>query len=618
MNYCYKAEFDEFIVSDEIIWLDSMKASFAANFNQNASGEQIGAWSDCYKKIKNVLKDIKGIKAHLIFEYELPREGGRRPDLVVLINTTILVIEFKKKNFYNWADLDQVKAYARDLGNYHEQSHSLKVVPILVPTLTKNLSIKIDKTMIISPDKLEKVFRDFVKVELTINAQTWTDSDYEPLPTLVQAARFIFKNEHLPNIRRANSAGIPEAVSYLNKLSEHAATNKGRHLALVTGVPGAGKTLLGLKFVHENKQMTDGKKDSVFLSGNGPLVDVLQHALDSKVFVQPLKNYILTYGIKQSRAPKEHIVVFDEAQRAWDREKVLEKHNHDASEPDLILQIAGRIEPWSMFVGLIGEGQEIHSGEESGMLQWVDAIKKSKNKWTVHCPKKLVHLFDKVATVETVDNLDLTVSLRSHISENVTRWVELFLNSKFEMVKQMTPTLFAQGFDVYVTRNLEQAKQYCKDRYQYCLDKRYGMIATSKSRKLPSFGVDNSFQGSKFLKIGPWFNEPVDSDLSCCSFNKVATEFSCQGLELDFPVVCWDTDLKWDGTKWEEFIQPRAKTIVKDAHQLRLNSYRVLLTRGRDGFVIFIPPVPELDKTYELLKSLGLRTAFGMESEKIS
>lgn len=303
----------------------------------------------------------------VIFEYELPRERGRRPDVVILTGSQVLVLEFKDAGSPQQAHLDQVAAYARDLREYHAVSHDKLVDPVLVLTLSAEPAHARDEVTVTGPDDLARVLLDLERrsPDEPIDATGWIDADYSPLPSLVTAARRIFDHEPLPHIRRAESAGIPQTLDYLSAVAEQARESGGLHLALVTGVPGSGKTLVGLQFVYQT-HFGDwgGRQQAVFLSGNGPLVQVLQYALKSRVFVQDVHGFLKSYGGSQSRVPEEHIWVYDEAQRAWDAAQVQEKRGHPTSEPEDFLRIGARKRSWALMVGLIGEGQEIHVGEE--------------------------------------------------------------------------------------------------------------------------------------------------------------------------------------------------------------------------------------------------------------
>ncbi|WP_390905305.1 DNA/RNA helicase domain-containing protein [Paenibacillus melissococcoides] len=305
--------------------------------------------------------------------------------------------------------------------------------------------------------------------------------------------------------------------------------------------------------------------------------------------------------------PERHITVFDEVQRLWDKNQVLEKHNVNKSEPDLIIEIAERIPDWSVMLGLVGEGQEIHNGEEAGIAQWKDAIKAGTKEWLVVCSPKLEPIFKDICEVRTFEKLDLNVSLRSHLADDVSKWVASLLDRNITEATQLSERIHKQGFKMYVTRDLVRAKNYCRKRYEDNNIKRYGLVCSSKSSILPRFGLDNSYQTTKSLKVGPWYNEPVGSKDSCCQLDTVVTEFFCQGLELDMPIVCWGEDLIWGNGGWKRF---EGKSRCKDPHQIRLNSYRVLLTRGRDGFIVYIPDDRALDKKYELLLRAGLEELY--------
>lgn len=445
--------------------------------------------------------------------------------------------------------------------------------------------------------------------EQKLDAQAWLDADYAPLPTLVGAARRIFNHEPLPSIRRALSAGIPETIQTLVEIARQAKDKGEHHLALVTGVAGAGKTLVGLQFVYENHfDPTETAREAVFLSGNGPLVAVLQHALKNKIFVQGVHDFLKQYGANRNRLPTEHIWVYDEAQRAWDAEQVQTKRGHATSEPEDFLSMGQRMGDWAMLVGLIGEGQEIYIGEEGGLTQWNEAIRSTGGKWIVHAPAKIQDQFPDAAQVVAHPALDLTKSIRSHLAEDLQQWVKQVLEGNLEEAKHQFADISQQGFNIYLTRDLEKAKHYVRERYAGNLDKRYGLLASSRAYNLKKLDLDTWTKGIRPGKEGPWFNDEPTSLDSCCQLERVATEFQCQGLELDFPVVVWGTDFKWTLQGWQSS-KPKVQAgrrAPSNPHQLRTNSYRVLLSRGRDGMVLCVPPETVLDFTFEFLKNIGI------------
>ena len=521
------------------------------------SGEQVAAWRGEYEILGVTLREIaasipRARQWSVIFEYELPREGGRRPDVVILTGSQVLVLEFKETAALQRAHVDQVAAYARDLRHYHAASHDKLVDAVLVLTRSPverqcpdgrrgaegrlgsgsrwprrsdgdvAADLEPEAVVVVNPQGLRAVIAELERraPDEPIDAQGWLAADYSPLPSLVSAARQIFNHEPLPQIKRAQSAGIPDTIATLVAAANQARENRELHLALITGVPGSGKTLVGLQFVYENHfGDTGSQRSAVFLSGNGPLVDVLQYALRSRVFVQDVHGFLKQYGGDSARTPEEHIWVYDEAQRAWDAQRVREKRGHDRSEPEDFLSIGSRKDSWALMVGLIGEGQEIYLGEEAGLAQWNDAIEKTSDSWTVHCPRKIADIFESAERLEISESLDLDMSCwrplsneasatrshwparchvlgrkrsaatsapcvlashsaiapwrrdiiaqqprRTHLAEDVQGWVQDLPEGRLEAAAAHAEAMEKQGFHLYLTRELERATGYVRER----------------------------------------------------------------------------------------------------------------------------------------------------------
>jgi hypothetical protein len=602
-------------------WLTALHEHHQHCMNSPVDESQVLAWDHSFDILQIELKKFVFAKPAsgnftLIFEYELPRERGRRPDVIILGSSTIFVLEFKDYGKILQAHVDQVAAYARDLKHYHAGSRQYTVVPILVLARAKDLIQTYDAITVVSVNTIGAFLESRMASENAplIDPIAWITADYSPLPSLIQAARTIWEKKPLPQIKRALSAGIPQTIAELITIAKAAKQKNELHLALVTGVPGAGKTLVGIQLVYENHlDDSDIKNNAVFLSGNGPLVKVLQHALKNSIFVQDVHGFLKQYGGSKSVLPHEHIWVYDEAQRAWDAERVNEKRGHPTSEPEDFLKLAERMNSWALMVALIGEGQEIHIGEESGLPQWNTALSAMQKKWIVHCPARIAHEFSGSSTIETNNILDLTVTLRSHIAEDVAEWVKALLDGELLQAQALAERLYSQGFDVYITNDINVSTNYVKERYKGQEDKRYGLLASSLAKNLPSWEIHNEFNYTQKTKgrIGEWYNDPPASFYSSCSLRNVATEFLCQGLELDFPIVCWGNDFLWLETQWKS--PPAKRSKAKDPHQLRVNSYRVLLTRGRDGFIIFVPNEIGMRSSYEALKIGGGRELAGLE-----
>ena len=605
-RYCYADTVANFLATTESEWINEMKSGFSDAYMLALGAVQIGVWKDCYRVLKDQLPTFnrKYPNFHIIFEYALPYESGRRPDVLLISNEFVIVIEFKKKDGVFRSDIDQVAAYARDIEEYHYESRNKNISRILVITEMHRQYYDEAGVSVCSGDLLSVALDDSVAGNITAcDLQQWIDSRYEPLPTIVDAARMIMKKEPLPNIRRVNSTGIPEAIKLLEKTTLYAKKNKKHILALVTGVPGAGKTFLGLQFVY-NVCENDHAVNSVYLSGNRPLVQVLTNALGSGVFVKDLFKVEDEYIRRGARDFNSNVIVFDEGQRAWDKERMADKkRGHNVSEPDVMVKMAEERLDWCVLLVLVGEGQEIHNGENSGLIQWNDALNNSDIPWEVICPDKLAYIFedDQEMIDDDNNNLDLTVSLRTHLAGDVSNFVNNIISGNIKKAKALVDDIKDAGFTMMITRDLDVAKDYCRNRYEGNMDKRYGMLHSSKARNLSVFGIYNSFKG---VDYGAWYNTPVGSGNSCCDLRTAISEFGCQGLELDMPIICWGTDMIWDGYEWE--LYKKKETSDSDANTYRKNSYRVLLTRGRDGFIIVIPENEALDSTYELFINLGL------------
>lgn len=316
-----------------------------------------------------------------------------------------------------------------------------------------------------------------------------------------------------------------------------------------------------------------------------------------------MPTFLREHAPSGSRLPSERVVVFDEAQRAWDRDRVLDRHQGRlaASEPELLVGIGDRISDGFALVALIGEGQEIHAGEESGIRQWAEAVRR-RTGWTVTGPRNLRPVFQD-AGIDYHDEqlLGLTTSLRSHRASDVALWTGLVLDGALDRARSIAKGLTQAGFTLRISRDLEQAKTYARDRYHDEPSKRFGLITSSKFRTLSQWGIRTARH--PYWYYGQWFEAPPTDPHSGCQLDMALSEFGCQGLELDLPIICWGPDCRWDGSAW--ITSAGRSRNVRDPHRLRLNAYRVLLTRGRDGAVVFVPPSATMDSTFDALCRAG-------------
>ena len=603
-----------------------------AAFIKDASPEQIRAWDEAIPPLQAevsevLIRDELARHYSAILEYELPMES-RRPDVILLVGAGVMVIELKGKVYPTQADLDQAAAYARDLRNYHREGEHREVTPVLVPTRAHGYQQLVDGVHVTGPDALDELVERLTherRHPIIERAAFLSEDAYRPLPTLVEAARELLQSGTLRTIHRAHAATGP-SLDEISRIVHQAALTKSRHLILLTGVPGAGKTLVGLQTVHA-KYLDDLAVDrgsgkptapAVFLSGNGPLVEVLQYEMrsvgDGKTFVRGVKDYVKRYS-KGNAVPPEHVLVFDEAQRAFDIDKARESHkgDHVRSEPEEFVRFADRIPDWCVVLGLIGSGQEIHVGEEAGLGQWRTAVEGSVKsaEWTVHGPPGVAGLFrNGRIPFESKRTLNLDTELRFHQAKELHTFVAGLLEGKdASALAQMAARLNTEGYHLRITRDLDAAKNYLRERYTDDPAARFGLIASSKDRDLVRFGVENDFQSTKRVRFGPWYGEDEDdyAGNSCRLLETCVTEFGAQGLELDAVLLAWGTDFIRQAGHWSTANARGYKrgAKVRDPYQLRVNAYRVLLTRGRDATVVFVPRFTPLDETYGYLVSAG-------------
>jgi Uncharacterized conserved protein (DUF2075) len=605
-------------------------------FVRDASPQQIRAWNDSIRELQRETGELvaRGSEAggfSAILEYQLPMEA-RRPDVVLLLGGPVLVLELKGKAIAERVDIDQAAAYARDLRGYHRECSDRTVQPVLVLVKGQGFLASESGVDIVGPDVLDKLAADLTIAHPgpAVDMARFLDpAAYRPLPSLVEAARELLERGEISRIGAIDEKTRP-TLDLISEIAREAARTKTRRLVLLTGLPGTGKTLVGLQLAHARfldelaVERPDGKPTApaVYLSGNGPLVQVLQYELrgaggGGKAFVRDVKAYVSTYSKRPDLVPPEHVLIFDEAQRAFDAEQVARKHDGGGdgrSEPEHFIEFAERVPDWCVVVGLIGTGQEIHIGEEGGLIQWRRAVEGSSRaaEWTVHAPPDLAEVFRGMRQSVAHPALHLREELRFHLASDVHLFVQTLLGEKSAgRLSEIGRRLDQSGYHFRVTRDLDSAKKYLRDRYADDPEARFGLIASSKDWDLPRFGVMNDFQSTKRVQAGPWFAEGEDDarGRSCRELRTCVTEFGCQGLELDASLLAWGSDLFREGDRWTNRLARgyQRPADVRDPFQLRRNAYRVLLTRGRDGTVVFLPPMRLLDETYGYLLSAGFR-----------
>ncbi len=606
-----------------------------ADLLREVDEQQLRAWQhdvpEIQREVGEVLEREQAAREyHAVLEYELPFET-RRTDVALLASGVIVILELKGAETASQAATDQAAAYGRDLRCYHRACHATPVRVVVVPSRARGVIERRGDVVVAGPDAVDQLVSEWDQPGRAkpMEVHEFLDPNaYRPLPSLIAAARELFESKHeLRYIHRARAATDP-AVEAIRRIAADAARTRTRHLVLVTGVPGSGKTLVGLRLVHSREidawaaAGPAGKPTApaVFLSGNGPLVKVLQYQLrgaggGGKAFVRGIKDYLASAG-NVGRSPGEHIVVFDEAQRAWDANMMEKKHGRGqtGSEPMQIMSVSSRVPEWSVVVALIGTGQEIHEGEEAGIAQWRSASEDAPGSWQVHVPPSVATVFAAGSVPSTAAAaLDLGTELRFHGVEDLHRLVERIVGDRsIDGASDLSTRLEGASYHLRITRDPEVARRYLRERYAADAAARFGLLASSRDRDLPDYGVHNDFKSQVRVdgRIGPWFtdDEGVPGRYSCRYLTTCATEFQCQGLELDGVLLAWGTDFIWSGEQWSnQRARPYRKSLVRDPLLLRRNAYRVLLTRAREVTVVFVPQLEVLDGTYARLRGAGFQ-----------
>ncbi|HOZ69970.1 MAG TPA: DUF2075 domain-containing protein [Chitinophagaceae bacterium] len=624
--------------SQEIIGHLTENSEFAVETTQKE------AWLGQIHILKPLLALIDGT---IFFEYNIPRMG-RRIDTVLIIKNVIFVLEFKvgEKEF-NQAAVDQVWDYALDLKNFHETSHQHLIAPVLIATESKKAYSVIEetphndnllypiKTNVENLHKLILQVLEFAEGE-EINPSDWAHGRYSPTPTIIEAAMSMYSEHGVQDIYRSDAAAInlTETSNAVIDIINDARKYNKKAICFLTGVPGAGKTLVGLRIAAMNYKENE-RASTVYLSGNGPLVSILREALTRdkvkrekskghkvlkgvvfsqvKTIIQPIHHFRDEY-LKDLTEPYEHVTIFDEAQRAWNLTQTADfmkrkKNRKDfaQSEPEFLISCLDRHQDWAVIVCLVGGGQEINKGE-AGISEWIESLNRSFPEWHIYVSNRLtdseyaaghaIELLEKHKTVFKVDTLHLSVSMRSFRSEHVSQLVKNILDLNIEEAKKFYE-LVKDRYPIVITRDLAKAKQWLKTKARG--SERYGLIVSSKAVRLKPDGIDVK---SPMNPVN-WFLEGKDDIRSSYFLEDVATEFDVQGLELDWTCVTWDADFRYTSTGWGHYElrftaegPTKWNNIGKDYRKQYLkNAYRVLLTRARQGMIIVVPPGDKNDGT---------------------
>ena len=617
--------------------------------------DQSNAWEKQINALQSKLQS-SGLEGDIIFEYDIVRLG-KRIDVILLISNIVFSLEFKNgKHVFTSQDAQQAEDYAIDIKNFHKESEDLYVCPILIATeatpypKVQNTNCYPDKQIFLQRENIDTLIPKIKKiVELygenkEIDFEKWFNSSYYPTPTIISAAIEAYNSHQLSEI--ANSEAGQENIDIcedkIYNVISYARENMKKCICFVTGVPGAGKTLVGLDVVAKS---LDNKERglSVYLSGNGPLVEVLREALkrsvkekmqynrDTEAAINTLIQSSFAFKKDNSmhqNPTAEKILIFDEAQRVWNKEKMTSKHNDPnmaVSEPHLLYNIMDRHNDWAVIICLVGLGQDIYDGEV-GINEWFRSGIEDFKEWEMFYSAEIFNqvedktidrvMIENCNRCHQIDELYLKNSIRSFRADSQCQFVDALLDNNSDQAFKLYKMISGK-YPIYITRDYNKAQTWVKNQVRG--SQRCGVMACSSAQRLKPNGI----YVLNDIDVKNWFLAPSNDLRSSNMLEIVASEFKVQGLEIDWGLICWDADLRrsinsndWDfyafrGTRWNKRNKYEQKRYL-------INSYRVLLTRARQGMIIYVPigVNPEIDSTrdyrfydeiYKYLLSCGIK-----------
>ena len=659
----YRSNVAEFLSISEGEVLARLSIQYANRGYTSQYSDQTLTWERDLRSLRITLQtclreDTKVGDWGILLEFSIPRKE-LRIDAVLLIGSEIVILEAKSSGVFFEARR-QLEEYALLLHYFHKASTSRKIIPVAVARSSQPPDLDalnqyemfpqlatfwVNKVVTSNWDKLATVFLTVAATQsLQIEPQVWDESPYHPVPSIIEAALALRSGLSIREIAQceASEHEIGLVRQTIQDFVDRARTEGQHAICFLTGVPGSGKTLVGLSLAHSHENQINAIH---FMSGNGPLVRVLQHLftqesrkrganatnarIEARTLIENVHVFARYHMEDNPRDPSNHAIIFDEAQRAWNRAQNKKKFNRDYSEPEMLLGIMERHQDWAAVIALVGGGQEINDGE-AGLEEWGRALAQSPKPWVIYASPEVLRggpstaghrLFDASITslsVDTNPTLHLRTSNRSLRAEKLATWVNHVLDGSAQDAAALN---ISDRFPILLSRDLDQTRT--KLREQGIGQVRYGLVGSSGASRLRAEGLEPS---STFHAEYPWEHwylaeqSDIRSSFQCEVF---ATEFEIQGLELDWIGLCWGGDCIWSehrgwqlrrllsgpNNRWISIRNPEKRTY-------RENAYRVLLTRARQGMIIFVPkgnpqdstsPPEEFESTAQFLLRCGVR-----------
>ncbi|HOJ44642.1 MAG TPA: DUF2075 domain-containing protein [Bacilli bacterium] len=661
----YDASIDDFVTYQQPQDIIDHLTKSAETTNEYDMRFQKNAWLNQIKILQKYLKDKKG---YVIFEFVLSRVN-MRIDVILLMDDVVYSLEFKNnETAFLDEHIDQASGYGYALKNFYEVNRDKYVVPILIATKAPDRECSVGADLGI--DKLFSLFKaNTNKMEQYIDLirskygseviyseedfDNWVRAPFKPNPTIIQSARAIYMNNEVDEFLKfdAGEENLKITELTVESIVKEARENKKKIICFVSGVPGAGKTLVGLDLAGKTRNDTSGEyPEAVFFSGNGPLINVLTEALgrdayrhnpqkypskyravnDVKSFIQDLHAFKQDIISTKKKTIDENVLIFDEAQRVWDEiqlEKWLVKKGADKSyfglsEADLLLSTLNG-KDWGVIVALVGLGQDIHTGED-GLGVWFKSLLEKHKEWEIRLSKEIFNqsadnlseYADSLLNCPRVkenSGLYLRTCIRTPRAKNLSEFTEALLHN--DPLKARKALAKFDNYPICITRDLRRAEQFVSSNSSR--KERYGKLCSSNSKLLGRYS--HRFDNIDNWHFANWMLDEAGRD-SSNSLIFAASEFNIQGLEIDWSLIGWDMDMYYSNGAWHQQKMLTSKRFIESSNVQKkhiLNAYRVLLTRARKGLIIYIPKANDypdsygvnkyFDSTYEYLKSCGIK-----------
>ena len=622
----YDKTFSEFLTEDN----NAVLGILCSGYHGEALTTTREAWEGEIKILKTTLHTWKESDGRIIFEYDIPRLG-KRIDVVLLLKGIVFCLEFKVgESKILEADIDQVLDYALDLKNFHKFSEDRLIVPILIATNYDKTSTFVQKSVyndrVVNPlvtgkTNITKLIGEVLQNypdETPVN-KNWVISPYAPTPTIIEAARTLYENHSVDDITRheADDVNTDRTIAYIMDVIKSSKEKHEKSICFVTGVPGAGKTLVGLdvavKQTYQDSDEPIEDEGAVYLSGNGPLVAVLNEALakdnfakckargeDKKItdsrrevgkFIQiihryrdnmlakiknPVENGVLE--IDPEKAVKlqgagfgevEHVAIFDEAQRSWTHKRLadylkrggtygnkLKVPNFPMSEASFLIWSLDQREDWAVIVCLVGGGQEINTGE-AGITEWIRSLNDTFTHWKVYISPQLTEAEYAEGKVNELleHNKNVTYAPDLHLAVSLRSYraekLSAFVHALLDL-DDSAKNIYAEikdNYPIVLTRDMEKAKRWIHEKERG--SERTGLLITKESARYKPLGIHVLPSGDE--NAVHWFLEDKVDTRSSNFLEDAATEIQVQGLELDYTCLVWDADMRYKDGQWHYY-----------------------------------------------------------------